>query len=92
MRALSFLLRLRSGSVRCPVRRSGGSGHRGGFKYAAHTPAAVCGWRPEQNLAAVVPESVAVHVYVFVGLCVFGFFCFFCCGTGDVCVFFCVKF
>ena len=52
------------------------SSHRGGFKYAAHTPAAVCGWRPEQNLAAVVPESVAVHVYVFVGLCVFVFFCF----------------
>ena len=40
---------LRSRSVRCLVRRTGGSGHRGGFKYAAHTPAAVCGWRLEQN-------------------------------------------
>ena len=47
------------------------SSHRGGFKYAAHTPAAVCGWRSEQNLAAVVPKSVSVHV------CVCGFLSFF---------------
>ena len=52
------------------------SSHRGGFKYAAHTPAAVCGWRPEQNLAAVVPESVSVHVCVcgFLSVCLFVFF------------------
>ena len=51
------------------------SSHRGGFKYAAHTPAAVCGWRPEQNLAAVVPESVSVHVCVcgFLSVCCFFF-------------------
>ena len=64
---------LRSESVRCLIRRAGGSSHRGGFKYAAHTPAAVCGWRPEQNLAEVVPEGVAVHVCVCVGLCAFVF-------------------
>ena len=43
---------------------------RGGFKYAAHTPAAVCGWRPEQNLATAVPESVPVNVCVCGSLCV----------------------
>ena len=46
------------------------SSHRGGFKYAAHTPAAVCGWRPEQNLATAVPESVPVNVCVCGSLCV----------------------
>ena len=50
---------LRSESVDCLVRRAGGSGHRGGFKYAAHTPAAVCGWLPEQNPTSVVPESAS---------------------------------
>ena len=55
-------------SAGCPVRRAGGSRHRGGFKYAAHTPAAVCGGRPEQNVAAVVPESVSAHVCLWVSV------------------------
>ena len=59
---------LRSESVGCLIRRAGGSSHRGGLKYAAHTPAAVCGGRPEQNVAAVVPESVSVHVCLWVSV------------------------
>ena len=50
------------------------SSHRRGFKYAAHTPAAVCGWRSEQNLAAAVPRSVSVRV-----CCLWVCVCLLCC-------------